>query len=91
MHDFMLAKEIGDEVKKIVEDKKLTKVDKVTVEIGKIAMAHDGHEEHIEDISIENLNFGLETVVKGTILEKTFFDIKKIEGDNWRITDIEGE
>ncbi|KKU54763.1 MAG: hypothetical protein UX75_C0020G0001, partial [Candidatus Moranbacteria bacterium GW2011_GWE2_47_10] len=32
MHDFLLAKEIVDEVLKIVEEKKLSKVSKVKVE-----------------------------------------------------------
>ncbi len=91
MHDFMLAKEITDEVLKIVEEKKLTKIIEVSVEIGLIAMAHDGHEEHTEDISVENLQFGIENIAKNTILEKTKFNIKKVPGEHWRLTGIDGE
>lgn len=91
MHDFMLAKEIVDEVLKIVQEKKLSKISKVAVEIGQIAMAHDGHDEHIEDISIENLNFGIESVAKGTLLEQAVFDVKKVAGEHWRLIEIEGE
>lgn len=91
MHDFMLAKEIVDEAIKIVNEKKITKVKKIFVEIGHIAMAHDGYEEHIEDISEENLIFGLESIKKGTILEKTEFQIKKTDSNSWSIVEIEGE
>ncbi|MCK9378734.1 MAG: hypothetical protein M0P97_01145 [Candidatus Moranbacteria bacterium] len=91
MHDFLLAKEIVDEVLKIVGEKKLKKVSRVDVEIGQIAMAHDGHDEHIEDISIENLKFGLEGISRNTILKDAEFGIKKIEGEHWKIVLIEGE
>lgn len=91
MHDFLLAKEIVDEVLKVVEEKKLSKIKKVSLEIGQIALAHDGHEEHVEDISIENLQFGISAITKGTILENTEFDIIKVQGEHWRLIGIEGE
>lgn len=91
MHDFLLAKEIVDEVKKIAEEKKLSKVLRVLVEIGAVAMAHDGHDEHVEDVSIENLQFGIENISKGTALENAKLEIKKIDGDHWKISEIEGE
>jgi Zn finger protein HypA/HybF involved in hydrogenase expression len=91
MHDFLLAKEIIDEVLKISKEKKLSRVKKVSLEIGQIALAHDGHEEHTEDINIENLKFGIETISKGTVLEKTLFDIKKVKGESWRLTNIMGK
>lgn len=91
MHDFMLAKEIIDDVLKIAAEKKLTKVSRVKIEIGQIAMAHDGHEEHVEDISEENLRFGIEGISKNTILKDTKFDIVKIDGDHWKISELEGE
>jgi len=77
MHDFLLAKEIVDEVLKIVEEKKLSKVSRVKVELGQIALAHDGHDEHVEDISIENLMFGIEGVSRNTVLKNTEFDKSK--------------
>lgn len=89
MHDFLLAKEIIDELKKIAGEKKLRKVKSVNLEIGAVSLAHDGHLEHTEDISLENLVFGLKSIAKGTLLEKADFKIKKTTGSDWRITDIE--
>ncbi|MCX6761653.1 MAG: hypothetical protein NTY33_02300 [Candidatus Moranbacteria bacterium] len=89
MHDFILAKEIIDELKTIVAEKKLDQVKKVNVEIGMIHLAHDGHPEHTEDISVENLQFGLASIAKNTAFEKVEFAIKKMAGEHWKITDIE--
>jgi len=89
MHDFLLAKEIMDELKKISEDKKLEKVKSVSLEIGIISMSHDGHPEHLEDINPENLKFGLEGISKSTPFEEAVFRIDKISGDSWRIVNIE--
>ena len=91
MHDFLLAKEIVDEVKKIAQEKNLSNVSRVSVEIGQIALAHDGHDEHIEDVSIENLEFGIENISKGTIMENAKIEIRKVESDTWKIIEIEGE
>lgn len=91
MHDFMLAKEIVDEVNRIVKEKNLSKIDNVSLEIGQIALAHDSYEEHVEDISIENLQFGISAIIKGSLLEKTIFEIKKTTGEHWRIVAIEGK
>lgn len=91
MHDFLLAKEIVDQVLAVAKEKNLSKVEKVSVEIGLIAMAHDGHEEHTEDISIENLQFGISAIVKDTILEGAVFDIKKVAGEHWKLVEIEGK
>jgi len=85
----MLAKEIIDEVLKIVQEKKLENIKSVDLEIGTISLAHDGFSEHAEDINVENLMFGLENIVKDTILKNTKFAIKKTEGNNWRITNID--
>jgi Zn finger protein HypA/HybF involved in hydrogenase expression len=91
MHDFLLAKEIVDEVSAVAKEKCLSKIEKVSVEIGQVAMAHDGHEEHTEDISVENLQFGISAIVKGTLLEKTVFEIKKVPGEHWKLIAIDGE
>lgn len=91
MHDFMLAKEIVDEIKKVAEDKDLKKINSAKVEIGMIAMAHDGHEEHVEDVSEENLQFAIENISKGTVLENAKIEIKKIAGDHWKLTELDGE
>jgi Zn finger protein HypA/HybF involved in hydrogenase expression len=89
MHDFLLAKEIIDELKIITQEKKLEKIKSVNVEIGQIALAHDGFEQHTEDISEENLQFGLQSIAKGTEFSDVKFNIKKVAGENWKITDVE--
>jgi Zn finger protein HypA/HybF involved in hydrogenase expression len=91
MHDFLLAKEIIDELEKISQKKGLNKIKSASIEIGSISLAHDGFDEHTEDVSLENLEFGLKNIAKGTIFENTEFKIIKIKGDNWKITDIEIE
>lgn len=90
MHDFMLAKEIVDDIMKIVKSEKLSQIESVKLEIGQIALAHDEHDEHVEDISVDNLKFGIKNIAKGTILERTRFDIKKVQGEHWHLTEIEG-
>jgi Zn finger protein HypA/HybF involved in hydrogenase expression len=91
LHDFLLAKEIIDELEGVAQEKKLSGVLKVYIEIGSIALTHDGHPEHTEDISIENLEFGLKNIAKGTDLEHTQFFVEKVPGSNWKITNIEIE
>ena len=91
MLDFLLAKEIVDEVLKVAKEKKLSRISKVSLEIGQISLAHDEFNEHIEDISIENLQFGIKNIAKGTILKKAEFDIKKVQGNNYKLTNIYGK
>lgn len=89
MHDFLLAKEITDELLRIAAEKKLEKIKSVNIEIGSVALAHDGFDEHTEDIDLENLEFGLQSIIKNTILADAKFNIKKTSGENWKIIGIE--
>lgn len=89
MHDFILAKEIIDELGVIAKEKGLKEIKRVKIEIGTVSLAHDGHPEHAEDISEENLQFGLASITQNTPFEKTGFVIKKVTGEHWKITDIE--
>lgn len=94
MHDFLLAKQIVDEVLKVAAENHALagrNIKSVSVEIGSVTLAHDGHSEHMEDISIDNLRFGIENITRNTILKNTIFKIKKVAGESWRITDIEVE
>ena len=91
MHDFLLAKEIVDTIIKVANEKGLVNIKAVSLEIGSVSLAHDGHAEHTEDISIENLQFGIENIAKNTILKDAKFEIRKVEGESWKITDIEVE
>ena len=88
MHDFLLAKEIIDEILRIAKEKKLASIKNVSLEIGSVSLAHDGFPEHMEDISIDNLKFGLENIAKDTLLKGVKFDIKRVKGDKWRIVNI---
>ena len=87
----MLAKEIVEEVLRVAKENGLGKVQEVSLEIGQISLAHDGHPEHVEDISLENLQFGIAAICKGTILEKTNFKISKVVGEHWKLINIIGE
>jgi Zn finger protein HypA/HybF involved in hydrogenase expression len=89
MHDFMLAKEIVGKLSEVALAKKIKKIKKVYIEIGQITMAHNGHPEHTEDISVENLQFGLKSIAKDGVFRDTEFFIRKVPGDNWKIVDIE--
>lgn len=91
MHDFLLAKEIVEQLLEIIEIKNLENVKSVNLEIGAIPLMHDEFEEHEEDISLENLRFGLETASKDTVLEDAEFNITEGDSDNWKITGIEVE
>lgn len=73
----------------IMAEKKIDKVKRVNIEIGMVSLAHDGHPEHAEDISVENLEFGLKNIAKNTIFENVEFGIKKVAGEHWRIVEIE--
>ncbi|HAI74150.1 MAG TPA: hypothetical protein DCS28_01130 [Candidatus Moranbacteria bacterium] len=88
MHDFLLAKEIIDELKKIAVEKKIENIKKVSLGIGLISLAHDGHSEHTEDVSMENLEFGLKNISKNTPFENTEFEIKKTAGNSWKIISV---
>lgn len=88
MHDFLLAKEIIDKILTIIQEGNLKAIKSVSLEIGSVSLAHDGHPEHTEDISIENLRFGLENIAKNTPLNGIKFNVKKVSGRSWRIVDI---
>lgn len=89
MHDFLLAKEIVDQIEKIIKEKKIQKkIQKIKIELGQVALSHDEFPEHTEDISIENLQFGLKSLAKD-FLKGTEFEIKKVSGESWKIVDIE--
>ena len=88
MHDFILAKEIADKVLEIASENKLEKISQVVLELGSVSLAHDGFEEHIEDVSENNLRFGLEEILKQKGFDGIEFKITKVEGDNWKLVSI---
>lgn len=93
MHDFLLAKEIVDSVLAIAKEKKLESIKSVSLEIGSGSIPHDHHhehehDEHFDELNMENVEFGIKSIAKNTILKDAEFEIKKIEGNNWKITNI---
>jgi len=93
MHDFLLAKEIVDSVLAIAEEKKLKNIKSVSLEIGSGSIPHDHHhehehDEHFDELNMENVQFVLASIAKNAILEKTEYVIMKVEGNNWKITNI---
>ena len=84
MHDIILAKQIADELLKIIFEKKLENVKGVSLEIGNIA-----HGDHLENIDLDNFTFLLKSITQKYGLNKAKFNIKKTAGDSWKITKIE--
>ncbi len=88
MHDVILAKQIIDEISKVAKARKLDNIKSVNLEIGSVALSHDGMPEHIDEIDPGSLGLILETMAPKYGLGKAKFDIKKIPGDNWKILEI---
>jgi Zn finger protein HypA/HybF involved in hydrogenase expression len=88
MHDFILAKEIADKVLEVAGENKLEKISEIVLELGTISLAHDEFEEHAEDISLDNLKFGLEEILKQRGFNEIDFKITKVEGDAWQLVSI---
>ena len=89
MHDLLLAKQIIERVLEIAKERNLSDIKSVTLEIGSITLGHNDIPEHTEDISIENLEFGIKNLAKNTALSKAKFNIKKVSGKDWKISEIE--
>jgi Zn finger protein HypA/HybF involved in hydrogenase expression len=93
MHDFLLAKEIVDEVLAIATEKNIEQIKSVSLEIGGASIPHNHqheheHDEHFDELNLENVQFGIENIAKKTILKDTKFKITKVDGNNWKITNI---
>ena len=89
MHDFLLAKEIMDTLKEISIKQKLKNIKRVSLEIGKITLAHDNFPDHAEEINLKNLEFGLKNLANGSVLKETEFIIRSTTGSSWKIVEIE--
>jgi len=82
MHDVHLAQQILKTVLEYAQKNGFKKVKKIELELGSIL-------EHDEVISPENLIFNFKLLSKNTIAENAEMDIKKIEGDSWKLISIE--
>ena len=82
MHDLHLAQQIFKIVLEYAEKNNLKSIKKIELELGSIL-------EHDEVISPENLIFNFNLLSKNTLAENAEIDIKKIEGDSWKLISIE--
>ncbi|MBI4709438.1 MAG: hypothetical protein HY764_04520 [Candidatus Portnoybacteria bacterium] len=76
MHDFHLANQIVKIAKEHAQKNGLLKVNKIVIELGDII-------EHGENISPENLKYNINLLLPCEV------EVKKIEGDRWRLVSIE--
>lgn len=83
MHDFYLAQDILKTVLKYARKNGFKKVKKIEIELGSLV-------EHGEEISEENLIYNFKLLAEKTIAKDAELEIKKIQGENWKLLDIEG-
>lgn len=84
MHDLHLANQILKIALEYARKNKLSKINSITIELGNIV-------EHGERILSENLIFNLKLLAKDTIAKDVKLKIIPIEGEVWRLKEIEGE
>jgi Zn finger protein HypA/HybF involved in hydrogenase expression len=84
MHDLHAADQILKLVLEKANDNKLLQVKKITIEIGSVV-------EHGEEINPENLVFNLKLLAENTPAQGAEISIKKVEGNTWRLVEIEGD
>ena len=84
MHDLHLANQILKIALEYARKNKLSKINSITIELGNIV-------EHGERILSENLIFNLKLLAKDTIAKDAKLKIIPIEGEVWRLKEIEGE
>ncbi|HRY52729.1 MAG TPA: hypothetical protein P5089_02650 [Candidatus Portnoybacteria bacterium] len=79
MHDFHLADQIVKLAKEYAAKNNLAKITKIVLELGDII-------EHGEGIKPANLEYNIKLLMP---IEKV--EIKKIEGDSWKLVSLDGE
>jgi Zn finger protein HypA/HybF involved in hydrogenase expression len=82
VHDWHLANEILKTVLDYANKNGLKMVSKIELELGDIL-------EHGETISPQNLKHNLKLLSEETIVKNAKLNIKKIQGDNWKLVSIE--
>jgi len=83
MHDLHLANQILKIALEYARKNKLSKINSITIELGNIV-------EHGERILPENLIFNFKLLAKDTIAKDAKLKIIPIEGEIWRLKEIEG-
>lgn len=79
MHDLHLAQQIADLAKKEAHKNGLSKIEKIVIGLGNVI-------EHNEAIVPENLKFNI-----GLLLPDTEVEIHPIDGNIWKLKEIEGK
>jgi Zn finger protein HypA/HybF involved in hydrogenase expression len=87
MHDLHLAQQI---LKTVLEHAQKNGFKSANRRIKKIELELGSILEHGEYILPENLVFNFNLLAKTTIAENAELNIKKIEGDSWKLISIEG-
>jgi Zn finger protein HypA/HybF involved in hydrogenase expression len=82
MHDLFESKRILAVVLEKAKDAKTKKITSVRIGMGSII-------DHGEELLPENIAFNLEKLSAGTIAEGARFEVYKIDGDIWRIDEME--
>lgn len=84
MHDLHEADRIMKLVLDYGQKNNLSKITKITVELGTII-------EHGEEINPDNLKFNMQLLSKDTLAEGADIAIGQIEGETWNLKEIQGE
>ena len=84
MHDLHEADKILRLVLEKANDNKLLKVTKIVIELGTMI-------EHGQDIDPDNLAFNLKLLTKNTPAREAEVVVKKVQGDSWKLVEIEGD
>lgn len=93
MHDLLIAKDILKAAIGAAEEKKLKKINKISIKFGKAKFSHrhNSGENYLEEICPENLKFNLSLIAKNTLLENAKIEIIDSPKNEIRLKEIEGE
>lgn len=84
MHDLHLADQILKIALEYAQKNALKKINSIKIELGDIV-------EHGERILPENLRFNFKMLAKNTPAQEAELIIKPIQGEIWRLIEIEGD
>jgi Zn finger protein HypA/HybF involved in hydrogenase expression len=82
MHDLFESKRILEVVLQKAKEAEAKKITHVKIGMGSIV-------DHGEELAPENIAFNLEKLSAGTLAEGARFEVYKVEGDIWRIDEME--
>ncbi|MCK5491266.1 MAG: hydrogenase maturation nickel metallochaperone HypA [Candidatus Pacebacteria bacterium] len=84
MHDIHAANQILKTALEYAEKNKCTKINSITIELGKIV-------EHNELITLENLKYNIELISKNTIAENCKINVISKGNNELKLVEIDGE